>query len=247
MSVASIDESTRPGRPEILAAATGFGASYALAAVVMTHIDNDMIVVVVGLVASAAVGLAAAATSMSVRIRELNALGVAHPGVRHLHTKSLIGVVTFLLGAVGALAWATLAGDPQLSAFHAVATGGWTALALAITICAALSPLGVVRPLRGDGAEKSLLMRRPAAALVIPGAAVLTVALRVPPVYPAAIVVGVLTALLFRWSFSMMTRHPCALRRGVRRIVGPCQEGGYREHMQNGIRADDASRSSMVR
>lgn len=245
MSVASIDESPRPGWPEVLAATTGFGASYALVTVVLTHIDNDAVVALVGLLASAAVGLAAAATAGSVRIRELNALGVAHPGVRHLHTGTLIGAVIFLFGVVGALAWTALAGDPRVSAFHAAATGGWTALAVAITIGAALSSLGGDLPLLGDGAENSLLMRRPAWSLVIPGAAVLTVALRVPPVYPAAFVVGVLTALFSRWSLSMMTRHPFALLRGVRRILSPWQVG-YREHMQNGIRADDADRSSMM-
>ncbi len=193
-----------PGWPEILAGAVTYAASYLLVAVLLPLIEDEEVLGVVGLVVSGVMGIIALAVAVLIRIRGLSAFGFRRAGLRHMMVGAGLGLVAYVLGAVVAVAYMTLAGDPQniQGSYQAAAAGGVLSLVVTLVAGSLITPLGEESLFRGVFAN-ALMSRYGPWIGIITSAAIFAVAHGINPVLPVAFVVGLLTALLFRWSGSI--------------------------------------------
>ncbi|GAA4887198.1 CPBP family intramembrane glutamic endopeptidase [Streptomonospora salina] len=193
-----------PGWLEILAGGAAYAASFLLVAVLLPLVENVAIQGVVGLFVSGAMGLIAFAVAAVVRIRGLAAFGVRRAKPHHILVAALLGLVAYLLGTVTAIVYMTVSGDVQnvQTSYQAAADAGWWSLALVFVAGATITPLGEEAFFRGVLAN-AVFARYRAWIAVLVSAAIFAVAHGINPVLPVAFVVGVLTALLFRWSGSI--------------------------------------------
>ncbi|MBF8193500.1 CPBP family intramembrane metalloprotease, partial [Nonomuraea sp. K274] len=219
-----------PEWPEVLAGGAVYVVSLVLVAVLLPLVENAAAAGVVGLVVSGAMGLIAFAVAVLIRIRGLAAFGIrrAKPrhfafavavlirirglaafGIRrakprHFVVAAVLGFAAYLLGTIVAVIHMHVSGDTQnvQTSYQAAAAAGWCSLVLALVAGAIITPLGEEAFFRGVLAN-ALFARYHAWLAVVASAAVFAVAHGINPVLPVAFVVGVLAALLFRWSGSI--------------------------------------------
>ncbi|WP_152360795.1 CPBP family intramembrane glutamic endopeptidase [Microlunatus speluncae] len=193
-----------PGWPEILASAATYLVAIALVFVLLPLIQDQAVKGIVGLFVSGAMGLLALVVAVLIRIRGLAAFGFRRAAVRHLLAGAGLGVAAYLIGTVLSVVYITLSGDTQViqGSYQAAAAAGWLSLAITIVAGSMITPLGEESFFRGVLAN-GLLARFPAWIAILASAAVFAVAHGINPVLPTAFVVGVLAALLFRWSGSI--------------------------------------------
>ncbi len=193
-----------PGWPEILAGGAIYALSIAVVVVLLPLVEDDAVAGVLGLVVSGVMGLIALAAAVLVRIRGLTAFGFRRPRPRHVAVAAVLGLVAYALGAIVAVAYMVVSGDTQnvQTSYQGAAAAGIGSLALTLVGGAIITPLGEEGFFRGVLAN-ALLARYGAWVGVIVSAAIFAVAHGINPILPVAFVVGVLTALLFRWSGSV--------------------------------------------
>lgn len=196
--------SSTPGLPEVLAGAITYVVSVALVALLLPLVDDPAVAGIVGLFVSGAMGLLAFAVAVSVRIRGFAAFGLRGAAPRHLAAAAALGVVAYVVGTVFSIAYMTVSGDTQVvqSSYQAAAAASWWSLVLTVVAGVVVTPLGEEAFFRGVLAN-ALLARYRAWIGVIASAAIFALAHGINPVLPAAFVVGVLAAVLFRWSGSV--------------------------------------------
>ncbi|SDD76274.1 CPBP family intramembrane glutamic endopeptidase [Glycomyces harbinensis] len=217
---ATLTERTRPaapGWPEILAGTAVYVVSLVLVALLLPRIESDAATGVVGLLVSGVIGLLAFALAVRLRIRDLAVFGVRRARPRHLLVGATLGLGAYVLGTIASLIYIVLSGDTEniQTSYQAAAAGGWWYLALALAAGAVLTPLGEEAFFRGVVAN-ALLHRYRAWIAVVASAAFFALAHGVNPILPVAFVVGVLTALLLRWSGSIW---PGVLLHGVNNAI----------------------------
>ncbi|MFI7610974.1 lysostaphin resistance A-like protein [Nonomuraea terrae] len=190
-----------PGWPEILAGGAAYGASCLLVAVLLPLAKDAAVAGVVGLLVSGAMGLMAFAAAVLIRIRGLAAVGVRRARPRHFVVAAMLGLVAY---AIVAVVYMLVSGDAQnvQTSYQAAAAAGWWSLVLALVAGAIITPLGEEAFFRRVLAN-ALFARYHAWIAVVASAAVFAVAHGINPILPVAFVVGVLAALLFRWSGSI--------------------------------------------
>jgi uncharacterized protein len=211
------DRPAAPGLPEVLAGGATYAASLALVAVLLPRVEDPAVVGVVALFVSGAMGLLAFAVAALGRIRGLAAFGFRGASPRHLAVAAVLGVVAYVVGTAFAVAYTAVSGDTQVvqSSYQAAAAASWWSLLLAVVAGAVVTPLGEEAFFRGVLAN-ALFARYRARVVVVVSAAVFALAHGVNPVLPAAFVVGVLAAVLFRWSGSVW---PAVVLHGVNNLV----------------------------
>lgn len=186
-------------------------------AVLLPLVGDAAVAGVVGLFVSGAMGLLAFAVAMLVRIRGLAAFGVRRAAPRHLVAGAALGVVAYVVGTVAAVAYMVASGDVQnvQTSYQAAAAASWWSFALAVVAGAVITPLGEEAFFRGVLA-RALFARYRVWIGVIVSAGIFAVAHGINPILPAAFVVGVLAALLLRWSGSVW---PGVVLHGVNNAV----------------------------
>lgn len=195
---------TTPGWPEMLAGAAAYGLSFLLVMVLLPLVPDPAVAGNVGLLVSGAMGLVALAVAVLIRIRGLAAFGFRRARPRHLVVGALLGLAAYVLGTLAAIIYMVTTGSVQnvQGSYQAAAAGGWWSLVLALIAGALITPLGEESFFRGVIAN-GLLAKYGAWVGVLVSAAVFALAHGINPVLPVAFVVGILTALLFRWSGSI--------------------------------------------
>ncbi|MBQ1027762.1 CPBP family intramembrane glutamic endopeptidase [Micromonospora sp. C95] len=196
--------SRRPAWPEIIAGGAAYAASFLVVALLLPRVADDAVAGVVGLVVSGAMGLVAFAVAVLIRIRGLSAFGVRRATARQLLVAAALGLGAYILGTMAAIIYMIVSGDAQnvQTSYQEAANAGWLSLALTLVAGSVITPLGEEAFFRGVLAN-ALFARYRAWIAVIASAAIFAVAHGINPVLPAAFVVGVLAALLFRWSGSI--------------------------------------------
>ena len=194
----------RPGWPEIFAGAATYVVGLLVVSVTLPLVENAAIQGIVAFFISGALGLLAFAVAALIRIRALRPFGFRRAAPSKVLVGAGLGVVAYLLGVLAAIIYVTVTGDAEniQGSYQASAAGGALSLTLALVTGALLTPLGEEAFFRGVLAN-ALLQRYRAWIAVVVSAAIFAVAHGINPVLPVAFVVGVLTALLFRWSGSI--------------------------------------------
>ncbi|WP_329081461.1 CPBP family intramembrane glutamic endopeptidase [Streptosporangium sp. NBC_01469] len=143
-------------------------------------------------------GLIAFAAAVLIRIRALAAFAVRRAKPRHFMVAAVLGLVAYVLGTIVAVVYMLVSGDTQnvQTSYQAAAAAGWWSLVLALVAGAIITPLGEEGFFRG-------VLANPLFARYQAWIAVFAVAHGINPILPVAFVVGVLAALLFRWSGSI--------------------------------------------
>lgn len=209
---------TAPGLLEVLAGGAAYIASFAVVALALPLVGNEATKGLIGLLVSGLMGLTAFAVAVLVRIRGLAIFGVRRARPRHLVVGALLGLGAYILGTVVAIFYMVVTGDMEniQTSYQAAASAGWWSLALALIAGAILTPLGEESFFRGVLAN-ALLSRYRAWIAVIVSATIFALAHGINPILAVAFVVGVLAALLFRWSGSIW---PGVVLHGVNNAAG---------------------------
>ncbi|TFD92082.1 CPBP family intramembrane metalloprotease [Cryobacterium lactosi] len=199
-----VRQKTTPGWPELVAGAAAFAASYALVAVALPLIEDDATAGVVGLVVSGLMGMIALAAAVVIRIRGLSAFGIRRAKKRHLIVGAALGIVVCAVGSIGSGLYIVMSGDAQniQTTYQAGAAGGLMSLLVTFVAGSIITPIGEEAFFRGVVAN-TLLARLGPWVGIIGSAAVFAVAHGINPVMVAAFLVGIVTAILFRWSGSI--------------------------------------------
>jgi membrane protease YdiL (CAAX protease family) len=194
-----------PGWPEILVGAVAYLLALLVVALTLPRVEDPAAAGIIGLFVSGAMGLLAFAVAVGIRSRRLTAFGVRPATPRQVVVGALLGLASYVLGTLLVVLYVVTTGaavQNVQTSYQAAAAGGWVSLALALIAGAVVTPLGEEALFRGVLAN-ALLMRYRAWVAVIVSAAVFAVAHGINPVLPIAFVVGLFTALLFRWSGSI--------------------------------------------
>jgi uncharacterized protein len=162
--------------------------------------------VVYGLVFSAlsgVAGIAGFAAAVLLRIRSLSAFGVRRTSRRWLLIGVGAGVVAFVLKSLAILGWIQIAGDSaNIQAVYAKGgSGGLLSLILSTVFLGLLTPLGEELLFRGVIANA--LLRHGSVFGVVSSTLIFALAHGVNTVFPAALVVGLIAAEIFRRSGSV--------------------------------------------
>lgn len=147
---------------------------------------------------SGVIGLSAFAVAYAVRVRSLPAFGVRRVSGRWLLIAVAAGILTLVVKSLASAAWMLASGDtsnPQ-SQYAQGASGGVAFLILATLFLGVLTPLGEELLFRGVVA--TALLRY--GAIVGVGGSALIFALfhGINAVFPAALIIGLVTAELYR-------------------------------------------------
>ncbi|QTE31059.1 CPBP family intramembrane glutamic endopeptidase [Pengzhenrongella sicca] len=193
-----------PGWPELFAGAAAYAASFALVAVLLPLIADDAISGVVGLVVSGLMGMIALAVAARIRIRGLSAFGFRRASSRQLIVGAALGLAAFVIGSTAVVVYALMSGDVQnvQTTYQAGAEGGLMSLMFTLVAGAIITPIGEEAFFRGVVANTVLARFGPLVGIIV-SAAIFAVAHGINPVMIVAFIVGVLTAVLFRWSGSI--------------------------------------------
>lgn len=194
-----------PGWPEILAGTVAYALALLVVAFTLPLVEDQAAAGVVGLFVSGAMGLLALTVAVLIRIRGLTAFGFQRARPRHVAVGALLGLASYVLGTLLVVLYVVATGasvQNVQTSYQAAAAGSWVSLALALVADAVVTPLGEEAFFRGVVAN-ALLARYRTWVAVILSAAVFAVAHGINPVLPIAFVVGLFTALLFRWSGSV--------------------------------------------
>lgn len=198
------DQPLRPGWPEIAVGLVGL-------AVVGLGLGSQLWrlglhPVVYGLIFTALSGLggiAGFAAAVAVRIRILGAFGVRRTSGRWILIAIGAGVAAFVLKSLAIWVWIQFFGEGEtVQAPYAVGgSGGLLSLILATAFLSLLTPLGEELLFRGVIANA--LLRYGPIIGVVGSALLFAVAHGLNTVFPAALVVGLITAEIFRRSGSI--------------------------------------------
>jgi membrane protease YdiL (CAAX protease family) len=196
--------STTPGWPELLAGGVVYGGSFLLVGVFLPLIKDDGVAGIVGLIVSGLIGLIAFAAAVLIRIRGLAVFGIRRAKPRHLVVGAALGLAAFVVGTVVAVTFTVLTGDQQnvQGSYQAAAAGGALSVLFTFVAGSIITPIGEEAFFRGVVAN-ALLRHYGMWVGVIGSAALFAVAHGFNPVFIVAFIVGILTALLFRWSGSI--------------------------------------------
>lgn len=203
------DRWERPGWPEILVGLVGYAVLLVSFGVLMGFLPgNDPVLLgVVGSTAGGVVGVGAFAAAYGLRIRDLRPFGFRPVSARWLMIAAGMGIVGYGLNLTiqfAYLAWFET-GDPQ-GILHAAARGGPLPFLLSLLGGAIFTPLGEEILFRGIVANA--LNRYGAFAGIVLSAIIFGLAHGVSVILPIAIMVGLLTAVLFRATGSIW---PCVI------------------------------------
>lgn len=193
-----------PGRGELLAAAVAFLATYGMVYLLLPQIADDAVSGVIGLFVSGAMGVIAFLAAWLVRRRSLSIFGIRRARPRYLWMGAGFGLAAYLLGMVAAIVYIVATGDAEnvQTSYQAAARGGAGFLLLTLIAGSIATPIGEELLFRGVVAN--VLLARLAAWVAVPLSALLfALAHGINPVFPVALVVGALAALLFAWSGSI--------------------------------------------
>lgn len=203
-SSAQPNEVSRPGWPEItigliVLAVVGFGVGSQLGRLGLNP-------VVYGLVFTALSGIAGIAgftAAVQLRIRNLNAFGVRSVSKRWLLIGVGAGLVAFVLKGLAILAWIQITGDStNVQGMYAEGgSGGILSLVLATVFLSILTPFG--EELLFRGVVTNALLRYGPLIGVVGSAAIFALFHGINTVLPAAFVVGLIAAEVFRRSGSV--------------------------------------------
>ena len=194
------DPTTRPGWPEIAAAAAAVGILYLLTRQILHRIPDDH-AVAEGLTTyalSALIGLGAFAAAFAVRIRALAAFGVRRVSWRWILAGAGFGVVAFVLSVFSPPVYRALGGTTHhvQTTYQAAATGGPLVLVATLLLGAVATPIGEEFAYRG--VLTNALGRYGPWVAVLGSAVVFALAHGINEVLPVAFINGVICALLFR-------------------------------------------------
>jgi membrane protease YdiL (CAAX protease family) len=203
MSPAS-EIAVRPGWPEVAVSLVGLGAVALLGGALLARAGIDE--VVLGLIFTALSGVGGMAgffAAFFLRIRSWQAFGVRKTTWRWLIAGIGLGVVAFVLKSLAILAYIWLTGDggsPQ-DIYATGASGG------ILTVVAATFFLSVVTPIGEEflfrGVLTSALLRYGPFVAVVGSALVFALFHGINPVFPAALVTGLIAGEVFRRSGSI--------------------------------------------
>lgn len=195
----------RPSLPEaivgvVVLSVVGFGGGSQL-----SRLGLDP--VVYGLVFTALAGIAGIAgfaAAVLLRIRSLRPFGVRRVSRRWLLIGVGAGVVAFVLKSLAILVWIQITGDStNVQAMYGEGgSGGILSLILATVFLGLLTPLGEEFLFRGVITTVLLRHGRPVIA-VVGSTLIFAIAHGINTVFPAALVVGLITAEVFRRSGSI--------------------------------------------
>lgn len=152
---------------------------------------------------SGVVGLVAFAVAYSMRIRSLAAFGVRRVRGRWLLIAAGAGILTLVVKSLASAAWIMASGDtsnPQ-SQYAQGASGGLAFLILATLFLGVLTPLGEELLFRGVVA--TALLRYGAIVGVVGSALIFALFHGINSVFPAALIIGLVTAELYRRTHSI--------------------------------------------
>jgi uncharacterized protein len=162
--------------------------------------------VVYGLVFTAlsgVAGIAGFAAAVLLRIRSLSAFGIRPVSWRWLLIGVGAGLVAFVLKSLAILGWIQITGDSAniQAVYGKGGSGGLLSLILATVFLGLITPLGEELLFRGV-ITNSLLRHGPFIG-VVGSASIFAIAHGINTVFPAALVVGLITAEVFRRSGSV--------------------------------------------
>lgn len=195
---------SRPGWPEVALGLAGLAVVALGLNAVLKGLGLDPVVYGLLLTALAGVsGIAGFALAVALRIRDLGAFGIRRVSGRWILVAVVAGVVAFGLKSLGILAWTQLfgAGDNVQTPYGVGGGGGVVFLVLATAFLTLLTPLG--EELLFRGVITSALLRYGPIIGVLGSTLIFAVTHGFNTVFPAALVVGLITAELFRRSGSI--------------------------------------------
>lgn len=189
----------RPGWPEILIGLVAYAALLVSFGLLMGLLpSNDPVILgVVGSTAGGFVGVGAFAAASSLRIRALRPFGIRPVSRRWLMIATGVGIIGYGLNLTIQFTYQTWFGsnDPQ-SILHAAARGGPLPFLLSFLGGAIFTPFGEEILFRGVVANA--LNRYGAFVGVVLSSIIFGIAHGVSVILPVAIMVGLLSAILFR-------------------------------------------------
>lgn len=203
-SAAPPDRPFRPGWPEIAVglvalAAVGLGVGWLLG-----RLSLDPMIYGLSLTAlSGFVGIAAFAAAAALRIRTLGAFGVRRTTWRWILIGAGAGVVAFVLKTLAIWVWIQIFGEGETvqAPYAAGGSGGVLSLILATAFISLLTPLG--EELLFRGVITNALLRYGPIIGVVGSSLIFAVTHGLNTVFPAALVVGLITAEIYRRSGSV--------------------------------------------
>lgn len=195
---------SRPGWPEIVVglvalAVIGYGIGSQLGRLGL----NPVLYGLVFTALSGIAGIAGFAAAVQLRIRNLNAFGVRRVSRRWLLIGIGAGVIAFVLKSLAILVWIQITGDSaNVQGMYAEGgSGGVLSLILAMVFLSILTPLG--EELLFRGVVTNALLRYGSFIGVVGSAAIFALFHGINTVLPAAFIVGLIAAEIFRRSGSV--------------------------------------------
>lgn len=195
---------SRPGWPEIVAGLVTLAVVAVGVALLLGRLDLDP--VTFGLIFTALSGIggiAGFAAAVLLRIRSLGAFGVRRFSGRWLLIGVGAGVVAFVLNSLAIAAWIQVTGDSTnvQGMYGEGGSGGVLSLILATLFLSLLTPLG--EELLYRGVITNALLRYGPFIGVVGSALIFALSHGINTVFPAALVVGLIAAEVFRRSGSV--------------------------------------------
>ena len=203
-SPARPNKPSRPGWPEIIVGLIVTAAVAVGVAVLLGRLDPGPVVYGLALTALSGVApLAGFAAAARLRIRSLNVLGVRWVSGRWLLIGVGVGVVAFVLKGLAITAWLQITGvDANVQSMYGEGgSGGALSLVLATVFIGLLTPLGEKLLFRGVVANA--LLRYGPFVGVAGSTLIFAHAHVINELFPAALVVGLIAAEVFRRSGSV--------------------------------------------
>lgn len=194
----------RPELPEcivglIVLSVVGFGGGSQLSRLGLDPVVYGLVLTALSGVA----GIAGFAVAVLLRIRSLSAFGIRPVSRRWLLIGVGAGLVAFVLKSLAILGWIQITGDSTnvQAMYEEGGSGGLLSLILATVFLGLITPLGEELLFRGV-ITNSLLRHGPVFG-VVSSALIFAIAHGINTVFPAALVVGLITAEVFRRSGSV--------------------------------------------
>lgn len=200
----SMQTPTRPGWPEIGVGLLGMAVFGIGGSILVSRLPLDP--VAIGLIFTAMSGIGGLAgffMAYLLRIRAWDAFGIRATSRRWVLIGVGAGILTFIAKSLSILAYIALTGDnSNIQAVYAQGgSGGMASLVFATLFLAVLTPLGEEFLFRG--VVTSALLRYGPFIGVVGGALIFALFHGINPVFPAAVVTGLVAGEIFRRSGSI--------------------------------------------
>jgi len=203
-SVAPPDRPSRPGWPEIAVGLAALAIVGLGIASLLGRIGLSPVVYGLSLAAlSGVAGIAAFAAAVALRIRSPGAFGVRRTTWRWILIAVGAGVAAFVLKTLAIWVWIQIFGEGETvqAPYAAGGSGGLASLILATVFLTLLTPLG--EELLFRGVITNALLRYGPIIGVVGSTLIFATIHGLNTVFPAALVVGIITAEIFRRSGSI--------------------------------------------